>query len=815
MKAKNIRLITFVTIIIMVFLVIILRLGYLQIINGDYYSMLASDKAERGITEIAPRGEILDKNGIKIATNKQCFNITYTLGKVSDDVTNSVLLNTVGILTKNGEQSKINIQALPINYDSKTGKYEFAFNVSDQAAADKLAADFKKNNKIDSAADAKASFYKLAEDFHLVTKNGTAGYTNINKVDNDTLYRIVALRMALKNIAYKQYQPVYVANNIKKETSFEIEMKINDLPGIMCELAPLRYYPFGEVGSSFIGYLGKINSDLETYTNSGYDVSRELIGKDRLEGLLENNKDLNIQLRGEPGITYVQVDKYGRVIKNSAKKDPIPGDTVVTTIDMKLQQVAEKALDDTMAKISSGGFSSREKYPNANRGAVVVLNANTGEILALVSRPGYDPNAFAETGGIKDTELYKKYFLPGVTDKYDALPKPMFNYALSGKAPPGSTFKPLTAIAGLQEGVITPSLPIVDRGIYTVVKGFAGKCWIYDDYGTTHGTVNVVKALEVSCNYYFFDVGRRLGYSKLSEWAWKFGLGRDPNTLAKPKTGIEIEESTGSVGSSTEYKRNFITKKMNEVIQTLKKIAYGGYAPEDGTPEYNTLKDMFMKNNYSEAVMDSIGIKNTKARTYIKQQINTFESESSRPGDPLNTAIGQGSTSLTPLQMAQYLATILNGGTRYKAHLLKQVLNADGTVKRNFEPEVLNKIDLNLNYVNVIKEGMRKVNEEGTAANIFGDYPIATGGKTGTAQFGEKQEEVGRYAYGWFLGFAPYDKPEIVVAAVIYDGGHGNYVANVVKAVYDQYFGYNDKKASAAGTAQTDQSNKTSSNNNH
>jgi penicillin-binding protein 2 len=481
MKAKNTRITAFIITIMMVFIVLALRLAYLQVVNGDYYKILAEDKAEREIIEIAPRGEILDRNGLKIATNKQCYNITFTIGKQTDDSINDVLLNTVNVLIKNSEQDKVNVQSLPINYDSKTGKFEFSFNVSSQELVDKLSVDFKKSNKIEEGLDAKATFYKLAESFKLVTQGGSSSYININNISNDTLYKIVALRMALKNISYKQYQPIYVANNVKKETSFEIEMNSNSMPGIMCELAPLRYYPYGETGSAFIGYLGKINNNLDTYINSGYDVSRELIGKDRLEGLLENNKDLNIQLRGEPGITYVQVDKYGKVIKNSAKKDPIPGDTVVTTIDMNLKKAAEKALDETMAKITSGGFSSKEKYPNANRGAVVVLDVNTGEILALVSRPGYDPNVFAETGGIKDTALFKKYFLPGVTDRFDTLPKPMFNYALSGKAPPGSIFKPLTAIAGLTEGVINENYSVVDTGIYTVLDGFAGKCWIYDE----------------------------------------------------------------------------------------------------------------------------------------------------------------------------------------------------------------------------------------------------------------------------------------------------------------------------------------------
>lgn len=798
MKKKFTRVTAFTIIVAFIFVLLSTRLFYLQIVNGDYYRSIAEANAEREIVDLAPRGELLDRNGKKIATNIQTYNITYGLSqkKRSSEETNKTIIETINIITKNGDSDKLNIKSFPISYDEKLNKFDFQFNTSDPEIIDKQAKAFKKEKDLDENLNAKDTFMALAKKYELLGEKGENKYN----ISLSTLHKALAVRQSLGGLAYKQYQVVYIANNVSKKTAFEVQYRNSEMPGIMWEVSPMRSYPYKEVGSNFIGYLGKISSKTEDYTNMGYDVSRELIGKDGLEGVLENNRELNVQLRGEPGIKYVNVDKFGRVLKETSWRDAIPGDTVVTTIDMDLQAASEKAFDQMMQDIRDGKYGGRERYPNANRGAMVVLDVNTGEILALVSRPGYDPNLFAETGGIKDPEIYKKLFLPDVKDPSDAIPKPMLNYATKGTAPPGSTFKPFSAIAGLQEGVITPQTIIRDLGVYSVIKGFNGKCWIYDDHpGQTHGSVNVAKALQVSCNYYFYEVGRRLGYEKIAEWAWKFGIGRDPKTNEKASTGIEIDERTGTVGTPKGYKLMNISGKMKKIVEKLQNTKYGGYTLTEGVEDYNILKQMLMDGVVDEKTvydnLEKIGITNSKAKKYIRGEIKNFNTESSRPGDSLITAIGQGSTALTPLQMAQYLGTLINGGTRYKAHLVKKVLNPDGTVKKEFQPEAMTKLNLKQEYIDVIKEGMKKVTEEGgTASVVFKNYPVETGGKTGTAQFGKNQASVGRAAYGWFLGFAPYDKPQIAIAAVVYDGGHGNYVARAVKAAYDEYFKLNKQQ---------------------
>lgn len=824
MKKKFTRMSAYTIIVVIIFGVLVSRLFYLQILNGDYYRGVAEASAEREISEIPTRGDILDRNSLKIATNIQSFNVIYSLSleKRDNAATNKALIETIKIIFSNNDKEKINTDVLPINYDEGTNEFTFNFNTKNQTIIDSKAKNFKESNNIDVNLNAKDTFYKLAEKYELIKNYNNGQYENTYEISPDILHKVVVVRQAIKGIAYKQYETIYIANNVKKETAFLIDHKRTELEGISCKVEPLRYYPYGEVGSAFIGYMGKISSNVEEYERMGYDVNKELIGKDRLERVLENNRELNIQLRGEPGVEYVKVDKYGKVIERTAWRDSIPGDTVITTIDMELQKVAEKAFDQMMQDIRENKISKKESYPNANRGALVVLDANSGEILALVSRPGFDPNLFAETGGIKDPEVYNKLFLPDVDDPYDTLPKPMFNYATQGTAPPGSIFKMFSGIAALEENKVKTTDRIEDRGVYTVVPGFAGKCWIYDEGRGTHGKVNIAEALQKSCNYFFYEMGRRLGFEKLGEWAAKFGLGRDPVTNERPSTGIEIYESTGTVGSPKEYKLSYINSKMRNMVSKLTEANYGGYTLTEGTEDYGAIYDMFMngfeqydKEKYNKmgitdedsiedaieleykSTLSSIGIINEKAQKFIIKEIKNFDTEASRPGDPLITAIGQGATNLSPLQMAQGIATIVNGGTRYKAHLIKQVLNPDGSVKKTFEPEVITKLNLKKENVDIIKEGMKKVNEEGgTASVVFRNYPIETGGKTGTAQFSKYQSDMGRAAYGWFAGFAPYENPEIVVVGVVYDGGHGNYVARAVKEVYDYYFGLTDTTTS-------------------
>lgn len=792
MKIKNVRIKVFIGIIFTIFTAMLVRLAYLQVVKGEDYRIMAEETSDREVATTAPRGELLDRNGIQFATNKQCFNIAYSYSSKNTSTINKTFIDVVNILYKKNEQDKINSSSLPISYDESTGTFKFTYSGTDETVK-KLEDSFKESNKLDTGLDAIHTVYKLGEKYGIITLKEDGTPADGTELSDQALLKVVALRQAIKSISYRQYQDITIASNVDRDTAFEIEALSSKLEGVSIKTASIRYYPLGEVGSAFLGYVGKISSDseVEKYSGLGYNISSELIGKTGLEAVCENNSDLGVALRGEPGIEYIKVDKLGRKLGVIGETEAIPGDTVVTTIDANLQKVAESSLDATMEAIRNGTYG--KTYPNANRGAVVVIDIDTGEILALASRPGFDPNVFAETGGITDYSIYQKYFLPGEEDPYDKQPKPMFNYATAGTAPPGSTFKVLTAIAGLEEGKITPSEYVYDTGIYRY-GSFAGACWHFTDYGTGHGNVDVRRALQVSCNYYFFEVGKRLGQSGLSKWSYKFGISTDPDnpSSSRPSTGIEIAENAGTVGNPMETKRKTIGSTMSKVMKKLAEVNYGGYTFIEGTEEYNTLYDMFMYNKYDQAKLEGIGITNEKAQKYIKQQVASFEASSSYAGDALNISIGQGSTSLTPLQMAQFYATWLNGGTRYKAHLIKEVRDSEGNVISTVEPTVLSQVDIKPETIEIVKEGMAKVTEEGgTAASVFRNYPIKTGGKTGSAEFSSNSAAIGRAAYSWFASFAPYDNPEIAVVAVIYDGNKGYYTSMIVKAIYDEYFGLN------------------------
>ncbi|MEG0153396.1 MAG: penicillin-binding transpeptidase domain-containing protein [Cellulosilyticaceae bacterium] len=824
MKKKTSRATSFAIAVIVIFSILLSRLFYVQLIKGDYYKTLAEEKGEKEIIEPAPRGKILDRNGEEIATSKQGYNITFSnyQGKtkekkeVKDKRINTALIETIRIITKNGNVDKLNLTSLPIVLEGD--KYAYNFTATSEELRAKLTKNLKKAHGID----------KLEEKESDKTGNKNVNY-DINRVveeigirfgviDKDTkkynynitqpeMLQLIALRTAISEVAYSQYKIVYIAKNVSQQTAFAIMTKSSDLPGISYEVAPIRHYPNGELGSGFLGYLGKIGEDTaEKYKSLGYDVNRELIGKLGLEKALENNKDLGINLRGEPGVRYVNVDKFGQILGETATLDPIPGDTVKTTIDINIQRAAEEALDKTMADIRG-----KAKGGNAQRGAAIVTSVKTGEVLALASRPGYDPNLFAETGSLADPEMYKKYFVPEKNDgdKYDVIPAPMFNYVTKGAVPPGSILKPFVGIAGLEESVVTPSETILDTGIYKGINaGNAYKCWIYNTKHQTHGHVNISEAIETSCNIYFFEVGKRLGYEKFNKWTAKFGLSPDPVTGERPKSGIEIEESPGEVGSETGFKKTNLSIFMNNILDEISKIENGGYTITKGTDEYKAIENMLDSGEYDKAKLEAIGITNSKAQRYIKIKVNTFKRDSSSTGELLNLSIGQGSTLLTPLQMVGALNTLLNDGKRYSTHLVKEVLNTDGTVKREIAPEVLEEIKIKSENKEAVLQGMANVTsgEHGTAASTFAGFPIKSGGKTGSAQVGDVQAKNGRSATGWFMGFAPYDNPEISIIVVIYDAGSGSYTAPVARAVYEEYFGLNkEKKAKEEAAAANNQ----------
>jgi cell division protein FtsI/penicillin-binding protein 2 len=325
--------------------------------------------------------------------------------------------------------------------------------------------------------------------------------------------------------------------------------------------------------------------------------------------------------------------------------------------------------------------------------ACVILDVDSAEVLAAASYPTFS----LETYGADYNENLENPL------------SPLLNRAFSGLYPPGSTFKMVTAVAGLEEGVITPSTRIYDEGRYTYYTSAASapKCWYFRQYGRLHGWQNVTDAIKNSCNYFFFDVGRRVGIETLVDYATRFGLGQ--------KTGVELSESKGVMAG----------------------------------PEYT----------------ESIG------GTWYE-------------GNVLSVAIGQESSQFTPIQLANYIATLVNGGTRNATHLLKEVKSSDfSQILYTYEPQVLSTIEIQPQNLAAVKAGMLALTTSGSVSRYFKDLGFQVGAKTGSAQVSSQTE-----SNAVFVCFAPYDDPEIAMAIVVEHGGSGSELGAMAANILDYYF---------------------------
>lgn len=901
-----------------IFTVMTVKLLYIQVYKHDDYKEKADTTSTKFVSEKAPRGIIYDQDGNLLATNKQTYSISYTSTDLSNKQFFTTMDEVFKILRDNGKTFE---DTLILKLNDKNQWYlEYKNSDDDLIRIEDLRFKKDRNldaevqkklyPDVDELSDEQKAkideelakitpqqiYYKLVKDYGLISliyPNPTKEEQEmIKNMSGEEIAKVVSekysltqqrdyivIKDALKMRSYSGYKSVTIASNIEKDIYFNIMQRLNDLPGIDVVQEPVRYYPYKTTASSVLGYLSSIDtSQKENYELRGYDASSDLIGISGIEAAFEE------QLKGVKGGTTVKVNSTGRVTEELFKLESYPGNNVHLTIDKDVQYAAEQALKDKMEEIKG---KNNGEFNTANRGAVVAVEVKTGRILASASYPDFDPNLFAIPGQLTSDE-YKKYFNPdleafgkeliktknlkdvtvddlfpdygdgkGRRDIYDLYPRSFFNYATQGLLPPGSIFKPLTAVAGLEEGVVNPDTIIYDKGKFTehsdVYGNFQPECLIYTTKHQTHGAVDVGKALEVSCNYYFYEIAYRL-YQKagggvnamdtIAKYAWKFGLGYDVNSQTERGTGIEIEERVGQVYSFDAYKENAIYYAKFDLAAALESGSYENmytfipfdysYRDEDSEKVYNAKKSLkdkveaaFWKLGTDEEITSNEELAKTlvsdiktimsnselykknveeykaKGKTYNESaQVNTIAEIIARfiindrgtviksPAQEVNSSIGQGMNNFTPMELAGYIATLANGGTRYKLHFVDKITTPEGKVVQEFPSEVVEKIDMKQSTIDAIRDGMRRANNEdgGTAAAAFRGFPIETGGKTGTADFRENQSDVGRAPYATYVSFAPLNDPEIAFVGVVYDGGHGYYTASVARAVYEAYF---------------------------
>ena len=908
-KITRFQILTWISIVII--LLIVLRLVYLQIYKNGYYEDKANTQSRRFITETAPRGKIYDSQGNLLATNKQTYSITYNETTESNEMLFSTIQKVLKVLDENNEKQQ---DTFELKMDSNDKAY-FDFNTSDSEVKKAKELRFKKDRGFDEAVkkelfgnisselteiqesqvneklleiSPQTVFYTLLKDYkfyELLSSDSNTLKSYKDKTADEIatelkkkysfsdLRRVMIVKDTMKMQSFSGFKSITIASNVSRDTAFILNQKLTDLPGINVVIEPMRQYPYNELASGVLGYLSSIDSSKKTrYEEKGYDVSTDLIGIAGIEGAFENI------LRGANGGSTIKVNSAGRKIEELFKLESSPGNNVHLTIDKDIQHSAETMMKHQLEYLQNVYKESGIDTRNATRGAAVALEVKTGRVLAMVSYPGYDPNLFASRN--VDSEVSKTYFNPDLEsignefikkrglsitvdqlfpknskgvreDVYDILPKPLFNYATQGLVPPGSTFKPMTSVAALEEGVVNDTETMVDHYYFNTHPDTFGSSFAPKD-NNNHGIVDIRKAIAVSCNYFYYESAYRMyikngsnvdALDSIAKYAWKAGLGVDPDSNAKKSTGIEIPENFGTTYSFKQFRNLNVTYAKFDIVEFLGKgnynntyyfapvyIAYkdsdsetvknikkeikdlitnkiskiGDESITTGLPELKTkiislLEQLEKSSDTYKNSIEEYNSKNNKKNSYamvanaVEAYLYSKNTSVKTPAEIINAAIGQGINNFTPLQLASYISTIVNGGTRYKVHLVDKITDYEGNLVDEFKPEVLDTLNLKESTVNIIKDGMEMANsaDMGTASSVFKSFPIPSGGKTGTATFRDDQKTYGREAFGVYVSFAPKDDPEIAVAVVIYDGAHGYLGSPVARAIYETY--YRDK----------------------
>ena len=625
-------------ILIIAILLFSVRVYSIQITNASEYTD-KNDSATSALTAVlkAPRGEILDCYGRRIAINRDGYNIVFNKAYVKDNL-NDVILTLIKLLEKNSVEW---MDELPLN---KKAPYKFTKDGDTQRLVKVL----------------ELAHYATAENCfdEMVSKYGLEKYTD------DEKRKIMGVRYSMTITDFSVSYPYTFAEDIPTEIMLKVSESSFCLSGVTVEVVPFREYTDSALAVNLIGTVGPIFAeDWEKYKEKGYSYN-DKVGKSGIEAYAEE------YLRGIDGEITYRLDSEGNIISKEVTKEPIAGKTIMLTLDKTMQRGAQNSLKAAITALQSKGGS-------VTGGAAVAVRVDSGEVLCAANYPTYD--------------------LATMSKEYETLKNdphlPLTNRAFQGVYPIGSTIKPAVAVAALENDLYNKGETIYCSQTYKLFGDYQPSCMHY------HGHMNLKAALSKSCNYFFFELGRRVGALKLTDYFKQFGLG--------VKTGVEVDDSAGII---TEPAEN----------------GFGG----------NTLQI-------------SIG------------QMNAF----------------------TPLQLANYTATLANGGTHYNATLISKIVsyNMSETYDEN-EPKAKNKIKISDATLKAVKEGMLSVTEDGTGRAALGDYPIKVGGKTGTSQV------EGKVDHSVFVAYAPFDNPEIAIAVVLEHANSSYSAGMVVREMLNAYF---------------------------
>lgn len=636
------------------FVIIVLTLFSMQIENGAYFREESDAKLMLSKTVTASRGEITDRYGRPLVTNRTGYFVEFLKKDTERKDQNQSFLNLIHIL---GDKRNVCRDLLPISEFPP-----FSFEDKESKEKEKIA-QIKEKNGLDTKATAQDVLNALCKRY------------DIDKTYTKEEQRLLCgLWYSAESEGLSLSTPFVLIEDADPKTVVSIKENASLFPEIVIAERFVREYCYPQTAVHLLGRVGKISSEeYNAHKNDGYKQN-DYVGKQGVEKAFES------YLRGEDGVSGITKDIAGQTVQFVDSKDPVSGNTVMLTIDIDLQLTAEEAL-----------ASAQKENGGKDGGAAVVIDVNSGEILSSASFPTYDITQFQKNYNhiAKDAS------------------KPMFNRAFAGLYEPGSTFKPIAAIAAIDGGTLGAKETIRTKGEYRYLDR-TFRCHLFRTKKETHGTIDVSRALGVSCNYFFYEVGRRTGIEAISHTAELYGLGS--------LTGAELlgEEAKGKMATPENRKKS------------------GG--------------------------------------TWY-------------PGDVLQAAIGQSDSLFTPLQLANYAATLANGGTNYKTTLLKAIVSPrDLAIIKESTPEIRQETGSSTKALAAVKDGMLQVTKQGgTAYSVFSDFPISVAGKTGSAQ-------VKNGTNGLFICYAPAENPQIAVSVVLENGDSGTKAAQVACKILKQYF---------------------------
>ena len=642
----------------------------IQVNQHDYYLAKSIRTITRVETVEASRGVITDRSGRELVSSRSSYNLTFDSSLLSEeDDENLAILRLIKLCQSQqvGWTDNLPITSTaPFSYtldkldDTQRSRFADFLQKDLKRVSTNLSPDGITEELLNSLGlDAGSLVELLREKYEIPSSFSLSDARSVIGVQYE-----LSIRQLVSTTAYAMVEDI--------DSAMISLLNDGNYAGARITTSSVREYKT-DSAAHILGTVGPIwREEYLQLKDKGYGYN-DRIGRSGVELAFE------AYLKGTDGKRIVSTNADGKITGEYYEKEPQPGNTVELTIDLSLQKSVEDALAETVSAMSA-------KDGNTTRGAgAVVIKVGTGEVLALASYPDFDLSNYNQDYNILSTDLAK----------------PLWNRATMGTYAPGSTFKPLTAVASLMEGIITPYQKLKTTGHWTYPgdPNSYANCWIYNSSRGNHGSINVSEAITVSCNYFFAQMGYYLGLDKLNEYATAFGLGEH--------AGIEIGQAAGN-------------RAQNK-------------AGENQAPW---------------------------------------------------AAFGQASYLFTPIQLANYIATLVSGGKHCEAHLLKAVKSYDNTqvlAVGNTDPK--NTVDISGEALTAVKKGMHDLTTTGSLAPYFKDCAVDAGAKTGTAQVSKDTKN-----NGVFVCFAPYDDPEIAVSIVIEQGGSGSALASTAVNILNAYF---------------------------